>query len=110
MCPENMWCEYHDGPVDWSTFEWKGCWGCYHFCGLLSNYLYVSDAAEILGVSEATIRRWIKEGILKATLYRRGRRIFTSSPPKRYVITRKSVDDVGAIRNKSGTMVGHLSK
>jgi len=31
------WCELHNEPIDWSTFEWKGCWGCQYFSGLDSN-------------------------------------------------------------------------
>ena len=55
MCDENnqnMWCELHEKSVDWSTFEWKGCWGCQYFSGLSSNYVYVSEAADMLKVSE----------------------------------------------------------
>ena len=104
MCEESMWCRNHDEPIDWSTFKWKGCWGCQYFSGLDSDsYVYVSDAAEMLGVSERTVRRWIKTGALKGTLYRRERGLFSSSPPKIYVIDRESVERVCDKRRRSNT-------
>ena len=101
MSGESMWCRLHDEPVDWHTFEWKGCWGCQHFSGLDSDqHVYVSEAAELLGVTAQTTRRWIKTGVLKGALYRRGRSQFSmSSPPAKYVIDRESVERV---RHKRG--------
>jgi len=91
-----MWCGLHDEPVDWATFEWKGCWGCQYFSGLDSKkHVYVSEAAEILGITTQTIRRWVKTGLLKGTLFKRRRKQFSlSSPPAKYVIDRESVERV----------------
>ena len=96
MSEESMWCELHNMPVDWSMFEWKGCWGCQYFSGLdTKQHVYVSEAADILGVTTQTIRRWIKTGVLKGTLFIRRRKQFSlSSPPTKYVIDRESIDTV----------------
>ena len=107
MCDENnesMWCNLHENYVDWSTFEWKGCWGCQHFSGLSSNYVYVSEAADMLKVSERTVRQWIKKGVLEGALYIRVRSWFSlSSPPAKYVINRKSVEQARDKCRKSNT-------
>ena len=90
-----MWCEYHNDAVDWERFEYKGCWGCHYFSGLdTEKYIYVSEAAELLGVSERTVRRWIQKNILNGDLYTRIRPMFISSAPKVYVIERESVNKV----------------
>lgn len=99
-----MWCNHHNESVDWSTFEFKGCWGCQHFLGLDSDeYVYVSEAAKLLGVTEQTIRRWIRLHVLKGTLYRRIRPQFSISPPAKYVIDRESVERIREKRGKSNT-------
>jgi hypothetical protein len=46
----------------------------------------------------------IKTGFLEGTLYERGRRDFSlSSPPKKYVIDRKSVERARDRRGRSNT-------
>ena len=101
MSMESMFCELHKEFVDWSKFEFKGCWGCHYFSGLDPwEYVYVSEAAEILGVSGQTIRRWIKAGILEGTKYIRQRTFFTLSAWQIYVINRDSVEKVLSKRQK----------
>lgn len=90
-----MWCDLHEESVDWSTFEFKGCWGCQYFSGLVpEEYVYVSRAAELLDVSAQTVRRWIKTGILDGTKYIRQRTMFTCTAWKIFVISRDSVEKV----------------
>ena len=87
-------------PVDWCTFGRKGCWGCRYFSGLArEEYVDVAGAVQLLAVSSSTVRRWIRAGVLKGTLYRRGRPWFSlSSPPAKYVIERGSVERVPEAR------------
>jgi excisionase family DNA binding protein len=105
MSVESMWCSLHDEPVDWSKFEWKGCWGCQHFSGLdPKEHVYVPEAAELLGVTAQTVRRWIKTGVLNGVLYRRGRSQFSiSSPPTKYVIDCESIERVLDKRGRPNT-------
>lgn len=102
MCTESMWCNFHEESVDWSTFEWKGCWGCHYFSGLdPEEYVYVSEAANIFGVCTETVRRWIKNGNLEGIKFIRGRSMFTCHAWKIYLVTRESVDE---LLRKNGMM------
>jgi len=61
------WCDLHDEPINEDTYEWKGCWGCYHFGeGTGFPYASVQEVASELGVSCSTVRRLIKSGNSKA--------------------------------------------
>jgi excisionase family DNA binding protein len=79
--------------------------GCQYFSGLdPKEYVYVPEAAELLGVTAQTVRRWIKTGVLNGVLYRRGRSQFSiSSPPMKYVINRESIEQVRDKRGRSNT-------
>lgn len=80
------YCELHEEPVDQGTFEYKGCWTCYnHFRWSNWPYIDVRRAAEIFGVCQNTIYRWIKKGKLKARLFVMGR-TNTNMPKKFYAI------------------------
>jgi len=95
MSVDYMWCNYHEETVGWSTFEWKGCWGCHYFSGLdPEEYVYVSEAAELLNISGQTIRQWIKAGILDGTKYIKQRKMFNCSAWQIFVISRDSVEKV----------------
>ena len=86
------YCSYHDEEVDENTYKWKGCWSCYHFSeGDGFPYVSIPVASGELGVSESTVRKWIKEGRLEGYLFERGRRIF-SPPYRKYHITKGSVE------------------
>jgi hypothetical protein len=51
----------HNGwEIDESTFEYKGCWGCYHF-HRNDILMTVSEVAEAFGVSASTIYRWLRK-------------------------------------------------
>ena len=57
-----------------STFEWKGCWNCYHFSpGDEYDLLDIKQVAEILNVSSSKVRSLIRKGELEAELFERGR-------------------------------------
>lgn len=60
------YCDFHEEPVNAGAYEYKGCWSCYHFHkGKDFTYMSVVEASKEMGVSENTIRRWIKKGIEK---------------------------------------------
>jgi excisionase family DNA binding protein len=90
------YCDLHKEPVDEGTYEYKGCWGCYHFHrGKDFPYMSVTEASEELGVSESTIRRWIRKGKLKGRLFVQGRYSFGSLPsPPKYHIEKESVKEL----------------
>ena len=82
---------HEDDPViDWETFGWKGCWDCYHF-QKADDFPFVGTkkAAERLGVSQSTIRRWVKKGELEGHLKKRGRNVFGNQ--KKYFIDKESL-------------------
>ncbi len=57
-----------------STFEWKGCWNCYHFNpGDEYDLLDIKQVAEILNVSSSKVRSLIRKCELEAELFERGR-------------------------------------
>lgn len=54
MAEEFGWCDLHDELVDEDTYEWKGCWSCYHFSeGNGFPYVSVQEAAWELGCHAA---------------------------------------------------------
>lgn len=83
----------HEGDeIDEGTFEYKGCWGCWHFeeNGVLMD---VSQAANCFNVSPSTIIRWIKNGKLVGRLYERIRKgDWNSGPKRKYYIENKIGD------------------
>jgi len=84
--------DYHEEPIDESKYKWKCCWGCYHFReGKDFPYTFMSLVSEELGVSESTVRRWIKKGKLKCYLFKCRR---YTVPPKKYHIEKKSVEEM----------------
>ncbi len=57
-----------------STFEWKGCWNCFHFNpGDEYDLLDIKQVAEILNVSSSKVHSLIRKGELEAELFERGR-------------------------------------
>jgi excisionase family DNA binding protein len=59
-------CDLHEELADEVTYRYKGCWGSQHFeFSQTFPYLFVSEAAEELMVSESTIRRLINKGKLE---------------------------------------------
>lgn len=89
------YCEYHDEPIEFNTYEWKGCWGCHYFIeGEDFPYTFVSNVAKELGVSENTIRRWIKKEKLKADLLEQIRRTDSLPAPRKYHIEKESVEEL----------------
>jgi len=90
------YCDFHEEPVDEETYEYKGCWGCYHFHeGKDFPYVSVMEASKELGVSESTVRRWVKKGKLKGRLFVQERSCFGSlPPPPKYHIERESVNEL----------------
>jgi len=73
--PEEFgWCHLHEESVSEGTYRWKGCWGCHHFGeGKSYHYFSVYEASSELGVSQSTVRRWIKNGKLEGELFIQGR-------------------------------------
>ncbi len=91
--PRRFWyCELHERDIYGEEFEWKGCWTCLHF-RYAANFPYidVSIAAEMLGVSKATVRRWVKLGKLKGRLFVKGRRDL-NVPKRIYFIEASAVE------------------
>ncbi len=67
------YCRKHGRPVLARQFEYKGCWHCREHFSQSNEYVYVCDAAQILNISEATVRKWIRTGKLPGRLFVRGR-------------------------------------
>jgi hypothetical protein len=87
------YCKYHEEEINESTFEWKGCWKCPYFIkGKNFKYYTVAEVGRILGISESTVRRWIKIGKLKGRLFEQRR--FTGNVAARriYFIEKESVN------------------
>jgi excisionase family DNA binding protein len=80
-------CDYHDESLNFSKYEWKGCWTCWSHFSADSNFsfLTVKEAAEKYKVGRKTIYRWIREGKLTARLFKMGR-INTNLPKKFWAI------------------------
>jgi len=56
------------------TFEWKGCWNCYHFSpGDDYDLFDIKEVAESLDVSISRVRSLIRKGELEAELFERSR-------------------------------------
>ena len=82
------YCDYHEEDVTASYLARKNyrCFDCYHYQGEIP-YSTVPEAAEMLGVSETTVRRLIKAGKLKAVMMIQN--LLTWMPPgawRRYYI------------------------
>ncbi len=89
------YCDYHEMNVDEETSGARGgCWSCPYF-SLNSKYEDVHGASLALGVSESTIRRWIRIGKLKGHLcVNYGIRFFS---PREYSVTVKSLERIKRI-------------
>lgn len=95
MIEEFGWCDLHDDQVDENTYEWKGCWGCYHFSqGDGFRFTSVQEAALELQVSCCTVRRWVKNGKLEGRIFEQGRRNRSLPSPRKYHITLESIQKV----------------
>ena len=91
------YCDHHLHPdmiIDLDTFEWKGCWTCYHFNADDDfPFMDVNDTSNELNISRSTVIRWVKSGKLKGRLFERGRHVDSISPPyKKYFIDKDSVE------------------
>jgi len=81
-------CHLHDFSVRLDTFEYRGCWSCHHFVPADDfPYISIAIAAEELGVSPSTVRRWIYEGKLSAELFRRRKSKQAPAPFKWFIDT-----------------------
>jgi len=86
------YCDLHEEYVDEDTYEWKGCWGCLHFrFGKDFPYMFVDEVSEGLGVSESTVRRWVRKGKLRGKVFRQVRRTQSLPSPDKYHIEKESV-------------------
>lgn len=92
------YCDYHEEELDESTFEYKGCWTCFHFQQTENVYFTVSEVATKNNVSPKTIYRWIKKGILEAQLFTMGRKN-TNLPKKFYAIYSTERKEVKGSKN-----------
>ena len=64
------YCDLHEEIIAEENYRYKGCWGCQHFeFGQAFPYVFVTEAAEKLQVSESTVRRLIKKCKLKGELF-----------------------------------------
>ena len=85
-------CDLHEEITDEFTYRYKGCWGCQHFeFGQTFSYLFVSEAAVELMVSESTIRRLIKKGKLDGELFEQQRITRSLPSPAKYHISKESL-------------------
>ena len=90
---------HYNEEIDISTFEWKGCWNCYHFSpGDEYDLLDIKQMAEILSVSSSKVRSLIRKGELEADLFERGRDVtvygrLILGARKKYFIRRKFLNN-----------------
>ena len=85
-------CDLHEEDIEEDTYRYKGCWGCQYFeFGQTFPYLFVSEATEELMVSESTIRRLIKKGILVGELFEQQRTTHSLPSPYKYHISKESL-------------------
>jgi hypothetical protein len=88
-------CDLHEELTDEVTYRYKGCWGCQHFeFGQTFPYLFVSEAAHKLRVSESTVRRLIKKGKLEGELFEQQRTTHSLPSPSKYHISKKSLREI----------------
>jgi excisionase family DNA binding protein len=87
------YCDYHGESVNEDKYRWKGCWGCHYFRrGKDFPYVFVTEVSKKLGVSESTVRRWIRKNKLEGYLFVQGRHTFTLPSPPTYHIEKESVE------------------
>lgn len=90
---------HYNEEIDLATFEWKGCWNCYHFNpGDEYDLLDIKQMAEILNVSSSKVRSLIRKGELEADLFERGRDMTLDGnlilgARKKYFIRRKLLNN-----------------
>jgi len=85
-------CTLHEEIIEEVNYRYKGCWGCQHFeFSETFPYLFVSEAAEELMVSESTIRRLIKKGKLEGELFKQQRTTHSLPSPYKYHISKESL-------------------
>lgn len=98
------YCAYHEEIVEEETYCWKGCWGCPYFqFGQAFPYTFVTEASEVLEVSESTVRRLIKKGKLEGELFEQQRRTGSLPSPSKYHILKKSLGEF----SRSQTVAKH---
>jgi hypothetical protein len=96
------YCGLHEKPIEEDQYEWKGCWGCYHFIqGRGFPYLSVSYVSEKLGVSESTVRGWIKKGLLRGKIFEQGRYTGSTPAPRKYHIEKESFEELKKSKAKA---------
>ena len=79
-------CNLKDIGVDLYTFEYKGCWNCYHFEKTNQNFLFVSEVVEKLGKSKNTIYKYLKENKLIGKKFTRVRSRKQCGSPKIWLV------------------------
>jgi len=96
------WCDLHEESVSEGKYRWKGCWSCRHF-GEGKSYPYISvyEASSELGVSQSTVRRWIKNRKLEGELFIQGRHTGLLPSPKKYHIKEESLRNLKLKTKKS---------
>jgi excisionase family DNA binding protein len=88
------YCGHHEEITEEETYRYKGCWGCQHFeFGEAFPYVFVSEAAEELHVSESTVRRLIKKGTLDGELFAQVRITRSLPSPAKYHILKESLKE-----------------
>jgi len=87
------YCDFHEEYINEETYEYKGCWGCFHFWkGEGFPYVTVPEASKELGFSQSTVRRWIRKGILKGRLFTQRRYTGFLPAPPTYHIEKESLE------------------
>ena len=89
------YCDLHEELTDEVTYRYKGCWGCQHFeFGQTFPYLFVSEAAHELKVSESTVRRLIKKGKLEGEVFEQQRKTHSLPSPSKYHISKEGLREI----------------
>jgi len=87
------YCDLHEEYINEETYEYKGCWNCFHFWeGEGFPYVTVPEASKELGFSQSTVRRWIRSGMLKGRLFTQRRRTRFLPAPPTYHIEKESLE------------------
>jgi len=92
------YCDLHGESIEESKYIWKGCWSCHYFIGGKNfPYVSVSQVSKELGVSESTIRTWLKKGVLRGEVFERERLISSFPAPvpaRKYHIEKESLEEL----------------
>ena len=89
-----MHTKYKGEDISEETFEYKGCWNCWQYFEYNKDFPYydVKETSEILGISQTTVRNWIKKGKLDGKLFIMWAQKYVMGSHKKYFIKKESVD------------------